>query len=174
MKPALPSAPAGTARQFASVSCVSLSSCAVVGVSSGKSTTSFLDVWNGKTWRLTRWSGPKGTTSADLYGVSCPSASRCLAVGSVGAGVRTAAAALAFNGATWTATKVSGPVKGKLSVFNGVSCPKVCRATGTGRPGSSPPPDSAGSRKAQERAAAQFPVRASPLPLLSRPVRRCR
>jgi hypothetical protein len=132
MKPALPSAPAGTARQFASVSCVSLSSCAVVGVSSGTSTTSFLDVWNGKTWRLTRWSGPRGTTSADLYGVSCPSASRCLAVGSVGAGVRTAAAALAFNGVTWTATKVPGPAKGKLSVFNGVSCPKVgdCVAIG--------------------------------------------
>jgi hypothetical protein len=55
-----------------------------------------------------------------------------LAVGSVGAGVRTAAAALAFNGATWTATKVPGPAKGKLSVFNGVSCPKVgdCVAIG--------------------------------------------
>jgi hypothetical protein len=115
---------------------VSLSSCAAVGVSSGKSTTSFLDVWNGKTWRLTRWSGPTGTTSADLYGVSCPSASRCLAVGSVGAGVRTAAAALAFNGATWTATKVPGPAKGKLSVFNAVSCPKVgdCVAIGNDGP----------------------------------------
>jgi hypothetical protein len=132
MKPALPPVPSGTARQFASVACASRTSCAVVGVSSGTSTTSFLDVWNGKTWRLTRWSGPQGTTSADLYGVSCPSASRCLAVGSVGAGVRTAAAALAFNGATWTATKVPGPAKGKLSVFNGVSCPKIgdCVAIG--------------------------------------------
>jgi hypothetical protein len=132
MRPALPSAPAGTGRQFSSVSCTSLRSCAAVGVSSGNTTTSFLDVWNGKTWKLTTWRGPKGTTSADLYGVSCPSVSRCVAVGSVGAGVRTAAAALAWNGVTWTATKVPGPANGKLSVFNGVSCPKVgdCVAIG--------------------------------------------
>ena len=132
MKPALPSVLAGTARQFASVSCTSLRSCAAVGVSSGTSTTSFLDVWNGKTWKLTKWSGPTGTTSADLYGVSCASASRCLAVGSVGTDARPVAAALALNGATWTAIKVPGPAKGKMSLFNGVSCPKVgvCVAIG--------------------------------------------
>jgi hypothetical protein len=109
MKPALPSVPAGTAQQFASVSCTSLRSCAAVGMSSGKSTTSFLDVWNGKTWKLTTWSGPMAGTDA-----------------------RPVAAALALNGATWTATKVPGPAKGKMSVFNGVSCPKVgdCVAIG--------------------------------------------
>jgi hypothetical protein len=135
MRAPVPSVPANTAQQFASVSCSSLSSCAVAGVSDGNSTTSFLDVWNGRSWKLTKWSGPKGTTSAGLFDVSCASASRCLAVGAAGTDIRPVAAALAWNGVTWTATKVPGPVTGKMSVFNGVSCPKASECMAIGNTG---------------------------------------
>ena len=44
----------------------------------------FAEVWNGATWTATKWTGPKGSTIAALYGVSCTSATSCVAVGAAG------------------------------------------------------------------------------------------
>jgi hypothetical protein len=72
--------------------------------------------------------GASSVSTSNLPGVSCPSVSFCLAVGTSGAGP----AAQVWNGSTWRA--VSVPVSGSLS---GVSCVSAtgCMVVGNGRAG---------------------------------------
>jgi hypothetical protein len=137
--------PAGVSGGFTGLSCVSPHSCAVTGVGNASSTNplphlGIADVWNGKTWTVTKWRGPAGDTEAELRGVSCTSAVRCIAVGAHGTAKTGAPAALAWNGSKWTVLKVPGPSAGRAAVFDGVSCPVsgTCIATGeTGKVGGS-------------------------------------
>jgi hypothetical protein len=120
---------------FNGLSCVSTRACAVVGetwTDSGSRTLGFAEVWNGKTWAVTKWTGPKADTDAELLGVSCTSAVRCIAVGTHGTASTAAPAALAWGGSKWTLLKVPGAGTGKLAAFTGVSCPinGNCVATG--------------------------------------------
>jgi hypothetical protein len=125
------------------LSCVSARSCAVVGIgftsSSNGSTSStsthslgFAEVWNGKTWTVTKWSGPKGDTDAELLGVSCTSAVRCIAVGEHSSTKAGTPAALAWGGSKWTLLKVAGPGAGKAAAFEGISCPVNGKCVNTG------------------------------------------
>lgn len=137
--------------RFNALSCVSPHSCVAVGAQNTGSlvwgsTGSFAEVWNGKTWAVTRWHGAAGDTTAVLLGVSCTSAVRCIAVGTHGTlnangMVKVAApAALAWNGSKWTVLKVAGPGAGKAAYFAGISCPVngKCLTTGaTGKAGGS-------------------------------------
>jgi hypothetical protein len=122
---------------FNGVSCVSAHSCVAVGggsaSSSGLNSTGFAEVWNGKTWAVTKWSGPKGDTVADLVSVSCTSAVRCIAVGDHGTAKTVAPAALAWTGSRWSVLKVAGVGAGKAAVFASVSCPASgkCVTAGT-------------------------------------------
>jgi hypothetical protein len=119
---------------FGGVSCASAHHCAAVGAAySGKSEFAVMDVWNGTSWKLTKWAGPKGTSLAQLDGVSCVSASACVAVGARGDATHSVAAALTWNGSKWAVTAVPDPAKGKVSAFSGVSCPKAgnCVAIGS-------------------------------------------
>jgi hypothetical protein len=122
---------------FNGLSCASPRSCAVVGSgatnSTGTGSLAFAEVWNGKTWTVTKWSGPKGNTEAALAGVSCTSAVRCIAVGAHGTAKAAAPAALAWTGSKWMLLKVAGPGVGKAAVFADVSCPVngKCVTTGT-------------------------------------------
>src|SRR5262249_41017429 len=119
---------------FGGVSCTSAHTCTAVGAAySGTSEFAVMDVWNGTSWKLTKWAGPKGTRLAQLDGVSCVSASACVAVGARGGGTHSVAAALTWNGTKWAVTAVPGPAKGKVSAFSGVSCPKAsdCVAIGS-------------------------------------------
>jgi hypothetical protein len=129
--------PSGISGAFTALSCVSSHSCAVVGLGDASSTNptprlGLAEVWNGKTWTVTKWSGPAGDTEAELRGVSCTSAVRCIAVGAHGNATAGAAAALAWGGSKWTVLKVPGPGAGKAAAFDGVSCPVngTCIATG--------------------------------------------
>ena len=121
---------------FNGVSCVSAHSCAVVGSGAPSSTSSntlaFAEVWNGKTWAVTKWSGPKGDTAAELIDVSCTSAVRCIAVGGHGTAKTGGPAALAWNGRKWTVLKVAGAGAGKTAVFEGISCPVNGKCVTTG------------------------------------------
>ena len=134
--------PAGVrAAAFNGLSCVSARSCAVAGSgytgNSGTPSPAFAEVWNGKTWTVTKWSGPKGDTQAELTGVSCTSAARCIAVGDHGTDKSGTPAALAWNGSKWTLLTVTGPGTGKAAAFEAVSCPPngTCITTGvTGKP----------------------------------------
>jgi hypothetical protein len=131
-----PVVPAGTApAEFKSVSCVAPTSCAAAGAEiKGSDTSAFLDVTatGGKSWNLTKWGGPSGTTSTVLTGVSCVSRSSCVAVGEIATAKTSVAAALTWNGAKWTVTKVPGPGTGKVSIFYGISCPAAGNCTAIG------------------------------------------
>jgi hypothetical protein len=129
-----PVVPAGSQpAEFTSVSCVAPTSCAAAGVDiKGADESAFLDVTGGKGWSLTKWGGPSGTTSTDLTGVSCVSRSICVAVGGIATAKTSQAAALTWNGAKWTVTKVPGPGAGKVSIFYGISCPAAGNCTAVG------------------------------------------
>ena len=123
---------------FNGLSCVSAHSCAVVG--SGNSSTGvpspgFEEVWNGKTWTVSKWSGPKGDIQAELTDVSCTSAVRCIAVGDHGTAKSGSPAALAWNGSKWTVLKVAGPGAGKAAAFEAISCPVNGKCVTTGMTG---------------------------------------
>ena len=80
-------APAGaTAGQLNSVSCRSASSCDAVGfVTTAATTKTLAEHWTGAHWSIVPSAEPSGASSASLGGVSCPSASSCLAVGTYNA-----------------------------------------------------------------------------------------
>jgi hypothetical protein len=128
--------PSGTADAVLNgLSCASSHACAVVGLAAAKTSSNalgFAEVWNGKTWTVTKWTGPKGDTDAELLGVSCLSAVRCMAVGEHGTSTTSAPAALAWSGSKWKLLPVPGAGKGKVAIFESVSCPLsgVCFAAG--------------------------------------------
>jgi len=127
------------------LSCVSAKSCAAVGISlnsSGTGAYGFLMDWNGKAWSEVKWHGAKGDTLAFVLGVSCVSASNCMAVGADGTSKAGAAQAMSWNGTKWTALKVPAPAKGDTSDFEGVSCPKAgdCVAVGLSGPANTTKP----------------------------------
>jgi hypothetical protein len=85
---ASPNAPSNAFSALAGVSCFSATSCVAVGTvgdpfaSSRPPTKSLIERWNGATWAITASADPAGTTHGSLAGVSCPSATGCVAVGS--------------------------------------------------------------------------------------------
>jgi hypothetical protein len=141
-------APKGAGFQMITdVSCVSATSCAATGFggsTSGATTYGFTDVLAGKAWKMAAVAWPRGSASTGLLGVSCPSARSCVAVGADGMAASSTgdtgnAAALSYNGTTWTLQKnVPGPGRGNASMFGGVSCVTAtyCVASGlTGKAG---------------------------------------
>jgi hypothetical protein len=69
--------------RFNSVSCQSATSCEAIGnyTDSAGTTTALAEGWNGSSWTLQSLSSPSGALSTSLNGVSCTSASACVAVG---------------------------------------------------------------------------------------------
>jgi hypothetical protein len=132
-----PPVPAGMSfATFSGLSCASRNHCAAVGSgypATQSPVTSFLDVWNGRHWNVTLWSGPTAAGQAELSSVSCVSASDCIAVGSDGPAADQQAAALTWNGTTWTAAAVPGPGSGATSLFSDVNCSKDGDCTAIGQ-----------------------------------------
>jgi hypothetical protein len=116
------------------VSCASATSCVAVGTHIVFRKGAFSDgplaeVWNGSRWRMVRVPSPPGRTSV-LAGVSCVTASQCVAVGSAEspraqetAGQGTLAEQ--WNGTSWTIlpTPALKPKGGRD--LEAVSCPAV-------------------------------------------------
>ena len=129
--------PAGVGNPvFDGLSCVSRRSCVVVGSGNSGSTgipsLAFAEVWNGKTWAVTKWSGSKGDTQTELISVSCTSAVRCIAVGDHGTAKAGGPAALGWTGSKWTVLRVAGAGAGKTAIFGSVSCPVNGKCVTTG------------------------------------------
>jgi hypothetical protein len=82
---------AATKASLSSVSCTSSSACTAVGeFVNSERTAPLAENWNGKAWSLEKPTAPTGSTISELFGVSCSSATACLAVGS-------------FRGGEWNA-----------------------------------------------------------------------
>ena len=129
-----PPNPAGTT--FASldgVSCSSATNCIAVGSQDPTNTesTALAEHWNGSAWALQTAVNPAGDTAVDLSGVSCPTATFCMAVGfnqpSVGSST---AVAESWNGSTWT---LRAPVSPAEAWPSAVSCTSStnCEVVGT-------------------------------------------
>ncbi len=76
----------GTNHFLVAVSCTSASACTAVGDYAPKSRPKVVELtladrWNGKRWTHEPTPNPAGTTLAQLLGVSCSSATACIAVG---------------------------------------------------------------------------------------------
>ncbi len=127
-----PPAPKGAARNFLfSIFCPAKTSCFAVGLrtnASGQQRT-LAERWNGKIWQITATPNPSGQQEIELNSVSCPSASSCVAVGTVVEGTF----AQVWNGKSWKATStVPNPQNSVHSQLAGVSCPSAgdCLAVG--------------------------------------------
>jgi hypothetical protein len=123
----------GVLNELDAVSCASAANCMAVGnqQSSAGASTVLAEHWNGSTWALSAALNPSGDTGLFLTGVSCPSATYCVAVGvnqpSVSAST---AVAESWNGSTWTLQSPVSPTKAWLSA---VSCTATnnCEAVGS-------------------------------------------
>lgn len=82
---------------LSSVSCTSSTSCVVAGET--ENATNLAESWNGKTLAVMHGTAAAGD-SGDFNGISCTTASACLAVGTSDA---------SWNGSTWTKTSAPTP-----------------------------------------------------------------
>ena len=137
----LPAPQGASLAMITDVSCASVTSCAATGIALSPALTSsngFVDVLAGTAWKTASIAWPRGAASSELMAVSCTSPASCVAVGVDGITNSAAdAAALTYNGRTWTVqNNVPGPGSGEASLFGGVSCVTAtyCAASGlTGR-----------------------------------------
>jgi hypothetical protein len=115
------------------VSCSSATACIAVGhyLPAGTTTTitsTFAELWNGKTWSLRTTQNPASKVNLELSGVSCISATACTAVGSGAAGPL----AESWNGTAWSIQPTIAPT-GSGESLDSVSCQSAisCVAVGS-------------------------------------------
>jgi hypothetical protein len=89
------------------------------------------EVWNGQAWSLTTLPEPPGASQTTLTGVSCASATACIAVGNYTTTTnQTVALAEQFNGVGWS---LQSPANGTNVSLAAASCPSsssTCTAVG--------------------------------------------
>jgi len=123
-----------SARLLSSVSCPTVSDCEAVGEvqCSGDDYTTLVERWNGSRWSVASMADPGGQQKSRLFGVTCVSASSCLAVGtSQGALVEV------WNGRSWSqALAASASGSGMYTQLSGVACVAGARCLAVGYEGS--------------------------------------
>jgi hypothetical protein len=123
--------------ELSAVSCTSGRACTAVGshaASLSSNGFTLAERWNGTSWRIQPTILPSGAVSATFTGVSCASATACMAVGSTpGQAADTSVnLAEAWNGTSWRVQAVPAPQGSASSGLFGVSCtsPNACTAVG--------------------------------------------
>ena len=126
------------------VTCGTTTRCVAVGFYNDRfsDTLPFSETWNGSGWTLVAMALPDPideSVSAYVYGLSCPSASYCVAVGQHSPSFSNPLQSLVetFNGTTWSVT--DGTLAPGPGILNAVSCssPTSCLAVGRVANGSS-------------------------------------
>jgi hypothetical protein len=121
---------------MSSVSCISDTHCVAVGTLGGKVTftATLAEVWNGKSWKIQATATPKGAFTTTLDGVSCTSASACIAVGTTfyDSGAINLPLAEAWNGKTWQVQVTHAPKGSTGFSLSGVSCSSASACTAVG------------------------------------------
>ena len=131
--------PAGaTLTMLNAVHCPTTTSCFTVGSAQTNSTVkTLIEHWNGTAWSITASPNASGVPSSALLGVTCPSATSCVAVGETNptAGIQGAGNTLAerMTGTTWTIVGSPNPATDKGSSLAAVACPAAahCFAAGS-------------------------------------------
>jgi hypothetical protein len=133
-----PNGPTTDFNQLSGVSCVSAASCVAVGDYSNGSGNgfTFAESWDGHAWTLLTTVNPStasGFPSQSLSGVSCTSATSCIAVGSYTINVNTDQTLVeAWDGHTWSVVPSANTSTNDRNFLNSVSCstPTSCMAVG--------------------------------------------
>ena len=125
--------PAGATQSYLiGVSCSSATACTAVGnYVDGSGTHLLAEAWNGSSWTIQATPAPGGSTSTAFAGVSCTTASACVAIGgyqSSGHGML----AEVWNGTSWTIDNPPLPAGGTSAVLGGVSCTAAAACTAVG------------------------------------------
>jgi hypothetical protein len=119
------------------VSCTSAAACWAVGHTGfiRNLETTIVESWNGSSWNVQPVPTPSGATGryakSVLNGISCTSATSCMAVGYQGSGNSQSLLAESWNGVNWTVKPMAYP-GGRYSFLSGVSCASAnaCAAVG--------------------------------------------
>ena len=113
------------------VSCSSSTSCTAVGYYTSQSQDYFTlaEHWNGKGWRIQRIPTPTGRALSMLNGVSCPSASYCVAVGMFSPGISFVEI---WNGTSWKVHVFARPKGAGVAGLGAVSCSSTSACTAVG------------------------------------------
>jgi hypothetical protein len=116
------------------VSCVTPDRCIAVGSYQGTGTARPLaEAWNGTSWRLLQARAPSGAKGTSLSSISCPTAVRCIAVGTYSnASGRSLTMAEAWNGTSWRLLQTRNPAGNNDSFLNSISCPQAARCVAVG------------------------------------------
>jgi hypothetical protein len=129
--------PTGTNDSYLSgVSCTSATACTAVGYyrkSAGAQVT-LAETWNGAKWSIVPTPNPSGRASSSLSGVSCTSATACVAVGDYGveAYLKDRTWAEAWNGKKWSIEPTPIPSATVSSSLSAVSCSAATACTAVG------------------------------------------
>lgn len=119
---------------LSAVSCTSPSQCTAVGTVHRQHgiIAVLAERWNGNTWVIQDSSNPQNSRFSDFFGVSCSSATSCIAVGQTQSGSIVATLAETWTGGPWTVQKTPQPRGGVRNQLNDVSClsPSNCTAVG--------------------------------------------
>jgi hypothetical protein len=126
-------APGSDSNQLNAVSCVSSTDCTAVGFFNGvisfvTQADALIESWNGSSWSAV--SNPAATSGGMLNGVSCVSASSCVAVG-----ITNSEQSLveSWNGSTWSVVPSPDPAgSSNESRLNAVSCVSASDCTAVG------------------------------------------
>ena len=119
---------------LAAVSCTSPTRCVAVGsrINRAGARVTLAEAWNGTSWSVQQTPNPPGARETKLAGVSCNSATSCIAVGDSFTPGHDVPLAEAWNGTSWSVQQVPNPPGG--GGFQGVSCVSagICLAVGSG------------------------------------------
>jgi hypothetical protein len=118
---------------LSAVSCSSPSACIAVGLSASGN---LAERWNGTRWAIQPIPTPAGAHGSGLLGISCTSATNCLAAGAYNTTSSQDGPVLPlterWNGSRWTILPTPNPAGAVQTFLGGVSCtsPSACTATG--------------------------------------------
>ena len=133
-----PNPPETTVALLSSVSCTSSTACTAIGEYANEPLSlPFLPVaerWNGTAWQIQSTPTPEHAYITTLTGVSCPSTSSCIAVGSyynekIG---RDLALIEAWNGTEWTIQTPPDPSGSVRTELYAIACPSSTACTAVG------------------------------------------
>jgi sugar lactone lactonase YvrE/putative hemolysin len=124
-----PPTPAGGSElKLSDISCTSSEACTAVGsYYNGTRTATLGERWNGSSWSLQSTTSP-ASGATELLGVSCPSATSCMASGR-NAGVTFAEA---WNGTSWSTSSTSNPAGATESRLSDIACNSASACTAVG------------------------------------------
>ena len=128
--------PAGAkAGELLSISCTSVMACVAVGDARfrARGAQMLAERWDGASWTIQPTSGAGRGTNSHLFGVSCPTAKVCTAVGDYASRAGTTGPLTErWNGTSWTIQRIAG-ASGKYGSLFRVSCAtaRVCTAVGS-------------------------------------------